>query len=203
MTQIRSVLFDMDGVLYAYDFENRLNLLESALDVPKEKIRAEIFDSGFENSADDSNMTSDAYIAGISARLGLDVRPGQWIAARKWAMAPEPMVIDLARQLKQRVDIALLTNNNALTAEHLSELAPELPDLFGENLFVSASIGVGKDHAETFTRLCAQLGWSPETTLFVDDNAAYIASAEKAGLVTHHFTDAGMFRSALSDYELP
>ena len=116
--------------------------------------------------------------------------------------APEPMVIDLARQLKQRVDVALLTNNNALTAEHISELAPELPDLFGENLFVSALIGGGKDHAATFTRLCARLGWSPETTLFVDDNAGYVAQARDAGLYTHLFSDVDPFRDTLRGYDL-
>ncbi len=202
MTGIQSVLFDMDGVLYAYDFENRLNLLEQALDVPKEKIRAEIFSSGFENAADDGSMDSDAYIAGISERLGVEVRPGQWIAARKWAMAPEPPMIDMARDLKTRLEIAMLTNNNTLTAEHLAELAPELPDLFGERLFVSAVFGGGKDHPETFTRLLGDLGWTPGGTLFVDDNADYIASAAQAGLVTHLFTDVGAFRAALAKFGL-
>ncbi len=202
MTDIRSVLFDMDGVLYAYDFENRLNLLESALDVPKEKIRAEVFESGFENSADDGGMDADAYIGGISERLGVAVRPGQWIAARKWSMAPEPEMIDLVRTLKQSTDVALLTNNNVLTAEHIEELAPELPDLFGDQLFFSATIGGGKDHAETFTRLCDRLRWSPATTLFVDDNTGYVAMAEKAGLRTHLFAEIGPFRDTLKGHGL-
>ncbi len=93
MAQINAVLFDMDGVLYAYDFENRLKLLESALDVPIEIIRAEIFTSGFENAYDDGQMTTEDYIDGISKRLGVEVTLRQWVAARKWAMAPAPAMI--------------------------------------------------------------------------------------------------------------
>ncbi len=130
MPDISAVLFDMDGVLYAYDFENRLNLLESATGIPAETIRAEVFQSGLEDAHDDGQVDTAAYIEAISARLGVDVTLRQWVAARKWAMAPEPAMIDLARDLQSRMPIALLTNNGPMLYENISDLAPELPPLF-------------------------------------------------------------------------
>lgn len=189
MTQVNAVLFDMDGVLYAYDFENRLKLLESALDVPAETIRTKIFESGFEGAYDDGQMTTDVYIAGISERLGVDVTLRQWVAARKWAMAPEPAMIDLARDLGTRVEIALLTNNGPMLVEHIAEMAPELPDVFGDHLFCSGVHGFNKERVDGFEGILKAMSWSAETTLFVDDSPVYIASAEKAGLITHHFVD--------------
>ena len=187
MSQIKAVLFDMDGVLYAYDFENRLNLLETAPALPAETIRAEIFKSGFEDNYDDGQMTTDDYIAGISKRLGVDVTLRQWIAARKWAMAPEPAMIDLARDLSARVEVALLTNNGPILYENVAQMAPELPVVFGEHFYCSGVHGFNKERVDGFVGLLEKMSWSAETTLFIDDNPTFIARAEEAGLVTHFF----------------
>lgn len=202
MTEIRSVLFDMDGVLYAYDFENRLKLLESALDVGAETIRDKVFNSGIERAADKGELDTDAYIAAIAETLGVDVTLRQWLAARKWAMAPAPAVIDMARDLSLKVKIAMLTNNGLMMAENIAELAPELPPLFGDHLFTSGTSGFDKETVEGFTDLLAQLGWDPASTLFVDDNAGYVANAITAGLVTHVFQDPDGLSAVLAEYGL-
>lgn len=198
MSDIHAVLFDMDGVLYAYDFANRMNLLEAALGVPATDIREKIFASGFDDAHDNGDFGVDDYIAGISERLGVEVRLGQWVAARKWAMAPEPAMIDLARRLSESVEIAMLTNNGQFLYEHIDELAPELRPLFGERLFVSGVHGFNKERAEGFVGILDRLGWDAETTLFVDDHAGYIAQADEAGLVTHHFDGIEGLRDRLT-----
>lgn len=192
----------MDGVLYGYDFENRLKLLESALGVGAETIRAQVFDSGIERASDTGALSTSDYIAAIADALGVDVTLRQWVAARKWAMAPAPQVIDMARDLGTRVDIALLTNNGTMMNEHMSEMAPELPLLFGDKLFTSGASGFDKETVEGFTGLLDQLGWTPASTLFVDDNAGYVANAMTAGLITHVFQDAGGLHAVLSDLGL-
>lgn len=202
MTAIKSVLFDMDGVLYAYDFENRLKLLESALGVGAETIRTKIFNSGIERAADVGDLATDAYIVAIAGALGVDVTLRQWVAARKWAMAPAPAVIEIARDLGTRINVAMLTNNGSMMAEHIGEMAPELPQLFGDKLFVSGTSGFDKETVAGFASLLEQLGWQPSTTLFVDDNAGYVANAITAGLVTHVFQDPDGLRAVLAEYGL-
>lgn len=202
MSHIKDVLFDMDGVLYAYDFENRLNLLSDALSVPADTIREKIFKSGFEDLSDNGDIGIDAYIAGISERLGVEVRLGQWVAARKWAMAPEPMMIDLARALSEKTEIALLTNNGTMLWNHIDELAPELRPLFGDKLFVSGVHGFNKERAAGFTAILAHLGWTAENTLFIDDSARYVAAAAEVGLMTHHFDGIEGLRDRLAEIGL-
>ncbi len=202
MADIRAVLFDMDGVLYSYDFDNRLNLLSDALGVAAGDIKNKIFRSGWEDLSDNGDIGIDDYIAGIGERLGVEVRLGQWVAARKWAMAPDPMMIDLARQLSENVEIALLTNNGTMLWEHIDELAPELRPLFGEHLFVSGVHGFNKERADGFTGIVDHLGWTTETTLFVDDSPRYIAAADEAGLVTHRFDGIEGLREELGSHSL-
>ncbi|MBO6519259.1 MAG: hypothetical protein JJ900_00100 [Rhodospirillales bacterium] len=202
MSDIRSVLFDMDGVLYSYDFDNRLNLLSDALGVPAGDIKDKVFRSGWEDLSDNGDIGVDDYIAGIGERLGVAVRLGQWVAARKWAMAPDPMMIDLARRLSETVEIALLTNNGTMLWDHIDELAPELRPLFGERLFVSGVHGFNKERADGFTGLLDHLGWRADTTLFVDDSPRYIKAAEEAGLVTHLFDGIEGLREELDSLGL-
>ncbi len=197
MADIRAVLFDMDGVLYAYDFKNRLNLLSDALGVPAAVIKEKIFDQDWEDKSDNGDITLDQYIAGVGERLGVEVRLGQWVAARKWAMAPEPMMIDLARQLSATLDIALLTNNGEFLHRHIDELAPELSPLFGERLFVSGVHGFNKERASGFTSMLDHLGWDADATLFIDDSPRYIAAADEAGLATHLFEGIEGLRARL------
>lgn len=198
MADIRAVLFDMDGVLYSYDFDNRLNLLSDALGVAAGDIKDKIFSSGWEDLSDNGDIGIGDYIAGIGERLGVEVRLGQWVAARKWAMAPDPMMIDLARQLSENVEIALLTNNGTMLWEHIDELAPELRPVFGERLFVSGVHGFNKERAEGFTGILDHLGWNAESTLFIDDSPRYIAAADEAGLVTHIFDGIEGLRAQLN-----
>jgi len=199
---IRAVLFDMDGVLYAYDFEARLGLLESALEVSKEDIRSKIFDSGFDDQHDQGLIDVDSYISGIADRLGVPVRVGQWLAARKWAMAPEPAMLDLARALKANHQIALLTNNGQFLADAVAEVAPELLEIFEDRMFFSGVVGLSKDFSASFATLLNKLDWAPAQTLFVDDHAGYIEQAAAAGLHTHLFTDIDSLRATLAEFNV-
>jgi FMN phosphatase YigB (HAD superfamily) len=201
-TVINAVLFDMDGVLYAYDRAHRLELLSSALDVSADEIHEKIFASGLEDDHDWGRIGVEDYIAEIGRRLNCDVTLRQWRAARKWAMAPEPEMLDLAKQLSARVQVALMTNNGRFFADAADELAPELREVFGERMYFSGVLGCGKEDAATFGVLMADLGWQAASTLFVDDDPFYIAAACEAGLTAHHFSDVDGFKAYLAELGL-
>ena len=198
MTAVRSVLFDMDGVLYAYDRTHRLELLEGALDVPAATIKAKVFDGGIEDAHDLGQLSTDDYMAAIADALGVSLRLGQWVAARKWAMAPEPAMLDLAKQLGSRAEIALMTNNGQFMADAIDEVAPELRGIFGAHIYFSGTLGMGKEHTPTFPKLMTMLGWDAASTLFVDNSPVYIAAADAAGVNTHLFEDIDGLRARLN-----
>lgn len=197
--KIASVLFDMDGVLYNYDRAHRLQLLADALDVPADDIDAAVFKSGLEDDHDWGRIDVDSYIAEIGKRLGRDVTLRQWRAARKWSMSPEMPMIQLARDLGTRFDIALMTNNGTFMADAIDEMAPELRGVFGDKMFFSGILGCGKEAAPTFGVLMDRLGWQHETTLFVDDDPTYIAAGQEAGVIAHRFDGIDGLRSRLAE----
>jgi len=197
MAAVETLLFDMDGVFCAYDFPTRLNHLEDVTGVPAAEIEARIFKSGFEDGADLGHYGADGYIKEIARLLDTDMDRNTWLAARAASMTPWPEMAQLARDLKGRHPIAMLSNNGWLLREAIGGIMPELPEVFGERLFFSAELGGGKETPATFTTLLAVLGWQPATTLFIDDSETYIASAAEAGLQTFTFSDVAGFRAEL------
>ncbi len=197
MTAVRTLLFDMDGVFCDYDFALRLANLEAITGVAAETIDATIFQSGFEDKADLGQFSAAAYMEEVARLLGTEMDAETWLTARSQAMTPYEEMFELVRELKRRYPMALLSNNGWLLRQNISRILPELPEIFGENLYFSAEIGSGKETPACFGPLLGMLGWQASTTLFIDDSPAYIAAAQTAGLQTHLFTQPENFVTAL------
>ncbi len=197
MQKISLVLFDMHDVLCRYDRDGRIADLAKLSGTPAKQIQAAIWDSGFETRADSGEMDAAAYLRGFGERLGYPITLEQWLANRKLAMTPMPEVIALMGAVKTRADVAVLTNNHTLVAEHLAMLFPEVDAICGDKSYVSAQFGAAKPDPEVYRRCVAAAGAAPATTLFVDDSAANIEGAATAGLAVHRFTDAPALAAAL------
>jgi glucose-1-phosphatase len=181
------VLFDSDGVLCRYDFLERMRLLEAALGVKAETIESQIFRSGYEDAADMGEMDAEDYLEGLTDRLGVAVTREAWLDARRRSMTPNRDMLDLARRVGERAQIAMLTGNGHLTADAFASLFPEAVALFGERCFFSARLGANKDTPEAYARLLSRLDWVADETLLIDDKPTFCDAAEQAGPQTHLF----------------
>lgn len=182
---IRLVLFDMDDVLCAYDWHGRVAALARMSGRSPAELADSIWHSGFEDAADKGEIASGAYLAGFAERLGLPFTREEWIANRRASMTPWPEMLDLARQISQKVTVAVLTNNGHLTGEAMDALFPELRPIFGARITVSASFGTHKPDPEVYRLALARLGFLPAETLFTDDKAENVEGAIAAGLHGH------------------
>lgn len=188
MAKIETLLFDMDGVFCAYDYAHRLKLLEDWTGVAAADIEARVFKSGFEDDADWGQYGADAYIEEVSRLLGAPMDAETWLLARAQSMTPYPETAAMARQLKDRYPVAMLSNNGWLLRQNIGRILPDIPEIFDQFLFFSAEIGGGKENPATFGPFLTMLGWSPASTLFIDDSPVYLRAAENAGLQTYLFT---------------
>ena len=197
MATIKTLLFDMDGVFCHYDFRYHLTLLEEWTGVSAAEIDERIFKSGFEDAANRGHYGGDAYIDEIARLLETPIDAETWLLARAQAMTPYPKTAAIARRLKDRYPMALLSNNGWLLRENISRILPELPELFGSRLFFSAETGANKEKASSFPPMINMLGWQAGTTLLIDVNPANTAAAAKAGLQTYHFSSPIAFAADL------
>ena len=186
----RLVLFDMDGVLCSYSIDLRAAYLARLAGSTAEAVHEAIWNSGFETLADHGAIDAAAYLRGYGERIGYRLTLQEWIDARRAATAPLAEVLELVQRVRQRARVAVLTNNPTLVADHIDQLFPELPPLFGSAIYTSAGFKTAKPAAECFHRCLSVLGMAPGDALFVDDVPENVAGAEAAGLAAHNFTSA-------------
>jgi epoxide hydrolase-like predicted phosphatase len=96
-----------------------------------------------------------------------------------------PVVHRARALLADGVPIALLTNNVKEWGDHWRATFP-VDELF-EIVVDSSDVGMRKPDARIYLLTCERLGVTPETSVFIDDNAENIAAARALGMETVHF----------------
>jgi glucose-1-phosphatase len=188
VTEISLILFDLNGVLYHYDREARVNALASVSGLSPALIKAAVWDSGFEDSGDAGALDADAYLRGFATAIGHDLSEAEWVAALRAAITPIHDAIAVVPRIRVGVTCAVLTNNNLLVQRHFPTLYPEVAARVGNQAYVSAEFGARKPDPDVYRRCLARLGVEPAAALFVDDSQANVAGAEAAGLAGFHST---------------
>ena len=202
MTRLELIIFDMDEVLCRYDRPLRLRRLAEISSRTPEEIFAAIWGSGFEASSEAGAMGAEAYLTGFGERIGYPPSRSQWIEARRLAMTPFADVLAIVASLKQRIRVAVLTNNGFLTKQTIGELFPQLPPLFTDNLRFSAEFGARKPEPDVYRRFLGKFGVTPQAALMVDDDATNVEGAEAAGLHGHLFDGCAGLVSRLRSFGL-
>jgi putative hydrolase of the HAD superfamily len=124
------------------------------------------------------------------------------VEARRRSMRADRAMLEIVRRLRKTVDIAVLTNNTTLVADHIDTLLPELRPVFGTKIYTSAQFKTAKPDPRCYRLCLSELHATPESVLFVDDLAANVAGAREAGLFAHHHNSVETFRQALSEHGL-
>ena len=200
--EIKLVLFDMDNVLCDYDRGKRVACLAELAGTSSEAVHAAIWDSGFELLGDSGALDAAAYLRGFGERIGYPLSLDEWVEARRRSMQADRAMLEIARRLRATVDIAVLTNNTTLVADHIDILLPDLRPLFGSRIYTSAQFKTAKPDPRCYRLCLSELQAAPDTVLFVDDLAANVAGAREAGLFAHHYNSVETFRQALSEHGL-
>ncbi|TYC67684.1 HAD family phosphatase [Stappia sp. BW2] len=191
MPEIKFVIFDMDLVLYDYDHQIRLKLLEELTGRPAAEIDQSVWGGPHENAAEAGEpATAEAYLEQFSRLLGFPIDFETWADVRCQMMRARPDVLSLVSRLKTTADIALLTNNGMLLKDALPVCAPETIEIFGEKAHVSAEFGARKPDPLVYERICSRYGYHPEVSAFVDDREENVEGAQSAGLTGHHYKTA-------------
>ena len=188
-----TIIFDFDGVMSEYNARVRLTEISRLTGLHTDTIYRRIWASGFENDAD-SGKYDDAgsYLDAFSAQLGYEFSRDNWIACRAAAMQPNTDMHRLVVGLKNRYQLAMLTNNGPLTKTAFRRLAPATADIFGSNLFFSYEFGTKKPDRRIYRHVAAALGSKPEHCLFIDDKQRNCDGATRSGMtaiVFENFTD--------------
>ena len=176
-------IFDMDDVLYDYDWRTRMAGMTELTGLSLADMRRLWWHDEGEWAAEAGVFTTaEAYLDAFQTAIGMPVDESEWVRVRGSAMTPRPDSIAAVVRAAELGDVTLLTNNGALTAKHLRTLAPELVPVFGEHLYTSSHYSARKPNPVVFERVLAAYGRQPSEAFFVDDMAVNVAGAASVGI---------------------
>lgn len=194
-------IFDMDDVLYSYDWSVRMRALTDITGHDLAELRRRWWNDSGEWAAEAGQFaTAEDYLAAVCAALGVDIPEDDWVRIRASAMTPFPGSLEAVRRASELGQVTLLTNNGPLISKHLATVAPELVDLFGEHLFTSSDYGQRKPEPEVFERVLAKYGVDASDAFFADDLAINIEGAAGLGITAHRFTTPEAMLAAIEDF---
>ena len=195
-------IFDMDDVLYDYEWRVRMAGLTELTGLDVAELRRRWWNEHGEWAAEAGRWADgDAYLAAWSAAIGTDLPREVWVANRGSAMRARPEVLSSVARARELGRITLLTNNNPLVEEHLHELAAELVPLFGrEHLRSSSRYGARKPDPVVFERVLAAYDEPASHAFFADDLPENVAGAASVGITAHLYVDPASLREAIEQF---
>ncbi len=194
-------IFDMDDVLYDYDWRSRMADLTNLTGLSLDELRRRWWHDEGEWAAEAGRFDSaDAYLAAFEASLGMPVDEEEFIRARAGAMTPWPDSLAAVRRASELGRITLLTNNGPLISKHLHVVAPGLVELFGDHLFTSSDYGARKPDPVVFQRVLDSYGAAPEDAFFADDMRVNVDGAASIGITAYHFGSSAGLLAAIEDF---
>jgi len=194
-------IFDMDDVLYDYDWRVRMAGMTELTGLSLNDMRRLWWHDEGEWAAEAGVFTTaEEYMAAFESAIGMTVDESEWVRVRGAAMTPRPESIAAVARASELGDVTLLTNNGALTAKHLRALAPELIPVFGDHLHTSSEYGARKPNPLVFERVLARYERDASEAFFVDDMAVNVAGAASIGITAHLYRSPAELLAAIEAF---
>ena len=201
MTRSPLFVFDMDDVLYDYDWRVRMNGLQQLTGHDFAELRRRWWHDEGEWAAEAGRFAdADEYHAAFTEAIGRHIPVADWIANRRSAMTAWPESLAAVERAAQLGSVSLLTNNGPLVEAHLAELAPELVALFGDELHTSSFYGARKPDPRVYTNMLAHYGVPADQVFFADDLQVNVDGARSVGIEAHRFTDPAALNAAIDRF---
>ena len=194
-------IFDMDDVLYDYDWRVRMAGMTELTGLSLQELRERWWHDRGEWAAEAGYFESaQTYLAAFEGAMGMPIDEAEWVRVRGSAMTAWPQSLAAVRRASELGRVTLLTNNGPLVGKHLATLAPALVELFGEHLFTSSHYGARKPDPVVFERVLAAYDAAPEDAFFADDLQVNVAGAASVGITAHHFQSPAELLAAIEDF---
>jgi HAD superfamily hydrolase (TIGR01509 family) len=193
------LLLDLDDVLADYSRERRCRALAETAGVDTAMIERAVFASGLEKRSDRGEFGLDDYMDRLRSEWGLDIPSADFIAARRAGTRVRQPLLDICESLTGQVQFGIFSNNGHWLAQHAERIVPELMPVFRTRFICSGSLGRCKPDPEAFLLCLQRLGFSPASTLFVDDKAGNVDGARQAGLDAFVYQDDNHFQQELAN----
>lgn len=195
---IEAVIFDLGNVLI--DFDHRIAAKKIAEFTGKtgEEIYNLFFDSQLTRSFEEGKISPRQFFSGVKEILGVSIDYDEFSAVWNgifFFSQKNLGVYNIARSLKKRYRIALLSNINALHLEYVRKTFPVF-DAF-DYFIASCEVGSCKPDPDIYQKALEVLKAEPQNVFYTDDRIELVESANRLGIKGFVFRGVEQLKSDL------
>ncbi|MFN3403114.1 MAG: HAD family hydrolase [Cytophagaceae bacterium] len=187
-SRIKNIIFDLGGVIINIDFQYTYQAFARLANTSPEDIAAKIKQYQFFQRYESGQLTDDQFRNEIRKVLAIPVSDHEIDSAWNALLLDIPEKrIRLIQQLKNKYNIFLLSNTNAIHIYEVNKIlfkstgVKKLDDLFHKAYF-SYDIQLLKPHKEIYDYVLKDQKIKAGETIFLDDNDDNITGAVGAGI---------------------
>ena len=187
---MKAILFDLGGVLIDLAPARVFEHWAKAADVTPASLAARWKIEAAYKAHEEGKMEFIEFTSHLQKQLGISITQSDWKTGWNALLGqPFPELLPRLSALAKRIPLYCFSNTNqthwtALTARTNH---PQL-GLFFKKTYLSYAIGRRKPNVESYRWVTNDMGYRPTDIAFLDDNAANIHGAKRAGLCTTHVT---------------
>ena len=193
MKNIKSIIFDLGGVLLNISYQNAIEEfeklgIENSSSFYSKKSQTNIF-----NLLETGEISENEFVKVIKKSC-------KSVTLKQILYAWNSMLLDLPKNrinllinLKKEYQIFLLSNTNEIHINKFKNIMGEeeynkFYNLFNK-VYYSHEIGMRKPNAEAFRLILDENNLKTKEVLFIDDSPQHIDGAKKLGIQTYHLKD--------------
>jgi len=187
---MKAILFDLGGVLIDLAPSKVFEHWAKAADVTPASLAARWKIEAAYKAHEKGKMEFIEFTSHLQKQLGISITQSDWKTGWNALLGqPFPDLLPRLSALAKRIPLYCFSNTNqthwtALTARTNH---PQLGGFF-QKIYLSYAIGRRKPNVESYRWVTNDMGYRPTDIAFLDDNAANIHGAKRAGLCTTHVT---------------
>lgn len=183
---IRTIIFDLGGVIVPFDFSRAYARLKSLCGLEPDAIRAQIAAAGIVPAFESGQMESREFVQRLTTALKLNLSFEEF--SELWfsifdphTLIPESLLLDLKRNHR----LVLLSNTNELHFDMLARRYGLLEHF--DHRVLSYKVGALKPAPAIYAEAVKHARCQPEECFFTDDVPAYVEGARQAGIDAEQF----------------
>jgi glucose-1-phosphatase len=191
------LLLDMDDVLVDYRHDIRCRIIAEAAGCTPDYAHQALFESKLEFRCDRGELDLDTYLDLLRSDWGLSITTDDFIDARRQATRARESMLEICAQLAEQAQLAIFTNNADWMHEHIEKVVPDIAPLFRRRFVTSGTLKLAKPEEVAFRACLDRLGFSPLSSVFVDDKQINVDGAQRAGMDAFVFESIEQFTNEL------
>jgi FMN phosphatase YigB (HAD superfamily) len=199
MGKTTAVIFDLGNVILFFDHHIVSRRLAEQHGLEEDFVYQKIFLDGLPKDFDLGRVSPEGFTGQCSAALNVKLEPVKFRAAWSEIFTENVPVIEMARQVKKKCKLLLLSNTNIWHFEYIRDNFQVL-DPF-DDFVLSFEAGYSKPDRRIFERAIEACGDS-ELIVYFDDIAEYANAARQYGISGYQYLEEKDMRQILRDMGL-